>query len=276
MKTTDVKKTVREKYGSIAGNKTSCCGPKAPSCCGASSADEISRKIGYSPDELDAAPDGANLGLGCGNPVALASLKRNEVVLDLGAGGGFDAFLAAERVGNRGKVIGVDMTPEMVELARGNAEKAGCDNVEFRLGEIEHLPVADGAVDVVISNCVINLSVDKPAVFAEAYRTLRPGGRLLVSDIVLTGDLPEPVRESAAAYAGCIAGALFVEDYLEAISGAGFVDVVVVDKTSYPVEGFLNDPVIQEEMVEAGVTGEDVRRAGDVVLSVNVSAVKPE
>jgi SAM-dependent methyltransferase len=184
--------------------------------------------LGYTDDELASVPDGANLGLGCGNPTALASLRKGDVALDLGAGAGIDCFLAARRVGKSGRVIGVDMTPEMIDQARENAREGGYDNVEFRLGEIEHLPVADASVDVVISNCVINLSPDKPQVFREAYRALRPGGRMLVSDIVLVADLPPEIGRDPDSVAGCIGGAIKKEEYLAAIAQAGFREVEVL------------------------------------------------
>ena len=208
MKETDVKKIVREGYARIARGGGSCCS-SGGSCCGSAGMTEsISKKIGYSDEELTSVPEGANLGLGCGNPVALAALKEGDVVLDLGSGAGFDCFLAANKVGSGGKVIGVDMTPDMLEKARENAHKGGYTNVEFRLGEIEHLPVADSHVDVIISNCVINLSPDKPAVFNEAFRVLKPGGRLMVSDIVLLNELPAFIKSSVAAYVGCVSGAM--------------------------------------------------------------------
>jgi arsenite methyltransferase len=192
----------------------------------------MAMQIGYSAEELQSIPEEARMGLGCGNPTALASLKEGEVVLDLGAGGGIDCFLASVAVGKTGRVIGVDMTPEMLHRARENARNGSYDNVEFRLGEIENLPVADGTVDVVISNCVINLSPDKARVFNEAYRVLKPGGRVMVSDMVLTRELPENVRNSLAAYAGCVAGASLKEDYLATITKAGFEDVEVVSEQS--------------------------------------------
>ena len=229
---------VREGYGAIAREGDSCCGTAA-SCCGGpgASADTLAQHIGYSAEELAALPEGANLGLSCGNPNALAALKPGEVVLDLGSGAGFDVFIAARKVGPTGRAIGVDMTPEMIAKARRNAagyrEKTGLDNVEFRLGEIEHLPVADASVDVVISNCVINLSPDKPRVFREAFRVLKPGGRLQVSDIVWTRPVPEEVRGDMEKWAGCIAGALLESEYLDHIRAAGFVDVASV-ATEYP------------------------------------------
>jgi len=193
----------------------------------------MAMSIGYSAEELQAIPEEARMGLGCGNPTALASLKEGEVVLDLGAGGGIDCFLAAVAVGKTGKAIGVDMTPEMLHRARDNARNGGYDNVEFRLGEIENLPVADNTVDAVISNCVINLSPEKARVFEEAYRVLKPGGRVMVSDIVLTRELPEDVRDSLAAYAGCVAGASMKADYLATIANAGFRNVEVVSEQTF-------------------------------------------
>ena len=200
------KKMVRESYGKIAQSGGSCCGPSGCGCGTAGAMDEISRKVGYADEDLQAVPAGANLGLGCGNPIALASLKPGETVLDLGSGPGFDCFLAANRVGPEGRVIGVDMTAEMLARARENARQGQYTNVEFRLGEIEHLPVANGSIDVIISNCVINLAPDKGQVFREAFRVLRPGGRLMISDTVMLQPLPEPVQRSVGAYVGCLAG----------------------------------------------------------------------
>lgn len=224
-----VRTEVRNAYAKAATASSSCCGP---SCCGAPAAvvPATSARIGYSADEIAQAPEGANLGLGCGNPQTIAALQPGETVLDLGAGAGFDCFLAARRVGPTGRVIGVDMTPEMLAKARANAAKGDYTNVEFRLGEIERLPVADQSVDVVISNCVINLSPDKPAVLREAFRALRPGGRLAVSDIVATAPMPEALRTQVDALTGCIAGAASIDDLRRWLEEAGFVSVKVALK----------------------------------------------
>ncbi len=271
----DIKDIVREKYGNIAAAGGSCC-PSASCCGGPAFVTEIGKKIGYADADLSAVPDGANLGLGCGNPIALASLQEGETVLDLGSGAGFDCFLAAGRVGPTGKVIGVDMTPGMVERARENARKDGVDNVEFRLGDIEHLPVGDGSVDVVISNCVINLAPDKGRVFREAFRVLKPGGRLMVSDIVLTKPLPEFVKDSVAAYVGCVAGATLREDYLEAMRQAGFVDVTVQGETPFPVDCVTTDPMLSSLAESLNFSMEELaRQADETVVSVRVSGFKP-
>jgi len=236
MKDVEIKKAVRDRYARVVMTESSCCGP-ASSCGGTqATVKDVSKRMGYTDEDVNSVPEGSNLGLGCGNPIALASLKEGETVLDLGSGGGFDCFLAADRVGKKGKVIGVDMTPEMLGKARENADKDGYDNVEFRLGEIEALPAADNSVDVVISNCVINLSPDKLKVFQEAYRVLKPGGRLMVSDIVLLGELPDSVINSMEAYAGCVSGAMMRDEYLETIRTAGFRDVKVEGETTVTAE----------------------------------------
>lgn len=273
----DIREIVREKYAQVALSETTGSKP-ASSCCGgsvASQAATISKMVGYSEAEMAAAPDGANLGLGCGNPTAHAELKQGQTVLDLGSGAGFDAFLAAKKVGDTGKVIGVDMTPEMIARARKNASANGYTNVEFRLGEIEHLPVDSDSVDVIISNCVINLSPDKPQTFREAFRVLKPGGRLLVSDLVLRKPLPDFVRESVAAYVGCIAGAMLKEDYISTIRQAGFASVNIVEETSYPVDFLANDPLANELISSLGMP-KDVflKEANETVASIRVSATK--
>lgn len=268
MKEEDIHKQVRSAYGQVARQGGCGCGT---GCCGTGrSVESVSLGIGYSEEDLEQAPEGANLGLGCGNPVALASLREGEVVLDLGSGAGFDSFLAAERVGPTGRVIGVDMTAEMLDKARENAKKSGRANVEFRLGEIEHLPVADSSVDVILSNCVINLSTDKSQVFCEAFRVLRPGGRLMVSDIVLTAPLPAPLAESALLYSSCVAGALLKTEYLGHIAGAGFTEIAVQGETVFPPDLIVSEPEL------AAFLGEDERASIEKsIVSIRVSARKP-
>ncbi len=233
------KKVVKEAYGKIAQGQEGCgcgtCGPDTK---------EFAKSVGYSEEELKAVPDEANLALSCGNPTALASLKEGEVVLDLGSGAGFDCFLAATKVGLNGKIIGVDMTPEMVEKARDNAKKNGVENVEFRLGEIENLPMEDNSVDVVISNCVINLSADKPMVFQEVYRVLKPGGRIAISDIAILKELPKKIQESIEAYVGCVGGAMLIDEYKKIVEASGLKDVkVTVKGTSACIDPNTKDPI---------------------------------
>lgn len=227
-----IRVNVRESYKKIALRDENCC---APSCCLTEdnqkhSVEEIAQKIGYTVEELKNVPNGANMGLGCGNPQAIAGLNLGETVLDLGSGGGFDCFLASPKVGSYGKVIGVDMTPEMISKARNNANKNNFSNVEFRLGEIEHLPVADEQVDVIISNCVINLSPDKNQVFKEAYRVLKKGGRLAISDIVLSAELPDHIKLNVNLYSGCISGAATIESLIDIIKSAGFKNISITPK----------------------------------------------
>lgn len=226
----EIRQQVRAAYGTIA--REGGCGP---SCCTPSersAADSLSQGIGYSAEETAAVPDGANLGLGCGNPQAIAALRAGETVLDLGSGAGFDCFLAARAVGASGQVIGVDMTSDMVSKSRANAAKGGYGNVDFRLGEIENLPVADGTVDVIISNCVINLSPDKPRVFRECLRALKPGGRLAISDIVLTAELPAAMMAEVSLYTGCVAGAINIDDLTAMLEAAGFDAVRIAPKNA--------------------------------------------
>jgi arsenite methyltransferase len=232
-----IREHVKKRYGEIAvADCSSCSSGCCSSSCRLSSPKYVAWKTGYSPDDLESVPEASVLGLGCGNPVALASLKEGKTVLDLGSGGGIDVFLAAKKVGTTGKVIGVDMTEAMVERAKGIASDHGYKNVEFRLGEIENLPVEDGTVDVIISNCVVNLAPDKLKVFKEAYRVLKPNGRLMVSDLVTEGELPENVRNSFDAWAACIAGALEKGEYLEKIKQAGFHNVKVVSQKPYTID----------------------------------------
>jgi SAM-dependent methyltransferase len=274
-KNKDIKEIVKKGYGEIAKRGSSCCGPGS-SCCGSANlAEDISQRIGYSEEEIKGVPEGANLGLGCGNPVALASLREGDTVLDLGSGAGFDCFLAANKVGKKGKVIGVDMTPEMIERANQNAKKSNYRNVEFRRGDIEKLPVDDDSIDVVMSNCVINLSPEKATVFREAFRTLKPGGRLTISDIVLLKELPKFVKESIEAYVGCVSGAILKSEYLEKIEAAGFRDVRVMDETAFPVEFMANDPTAKGMIDNLGIGLDEARGVASSVVSIKVSAVKP-
>jgi SAM-dependent methyltransferase len=270
-----IKSAVRQRYASIVVQGGSCCAPTAAERKGCGCG-EMSLSVGYSLEDLSAAPDGANLGLGCGNPIALASLREGEVVLDLGSGAGFDAFLAAKRVGAKGRVIGVDMTPEMLDQARGLAVRHGFDNVEFRQGDIEALPVESGQVDVIISNCVINLATDKAKVFREAFRVLKPGGRLMVSDLVLLKPLPAAMRQNLDAYAACLAGALVKEDYLRAIQAAGFQRVEIADEAGYDFGEPTPEQVAALQALDPGLALADIRAAAAAVASIKVSASKPQ
>jgi arsenite methyltransferase len=277
MKDEKIKKIVREGYAKVAKKETSCCSTTpAPCSCSTSTSEEISRRIGYSQEDIKSVPKGANLGLGCGNPIALASLKIGETVLDLGSGAGFDCFLAANRVGKNGKIIGVDMTPEMIDKARENARKGRYQNVEFRLGEIENLPVADGTIDVIISNCVINLSPDKKRVFEEAFRVLKPNGRLMVSDIVLHRKLPEIIKKNVQAYIGCLSGAEKKDKYLQMIEDAGFQKVKVIEENFFPIENMANDPTAQAIAKTKEIPTEELKKIANTVASVKVSAIKPK
>lgn len=259
-----VRQQVREAYAAVAdaSDQGGCCG-EATSCCGVS--DEvainqlISSRIGYSQAEIDSAPQGADMGLGCGNPRAIAALRAGEVVLDLGSGGGFDAFLAAQQVGPGGRVIGVDMTPSMVSKARSNADKANFGNVEFRLGEIEYLPVADATVDVIISNCVINLSPEKERVFRESFRVLRRGGRLAISDVVASAELPQDMKDVPYLHSACVAGASLIEDLEAMLVDAGFSDISIRPKEE------------SREFIRDWAPGS---RVEDYVVSATIEAVK--
>lgn len=273
----NIKEAVKERYGSIAKEDASCCGPDpaAAACCGPTREEAISKGVGYSDEDLQAVPDGANLGLGCGNPLAISSVQEGDTVLDLGSGAGFDCFLAAPRVGKSGHVIGVDMTPEMLTKARANAEKGGYTNVEFREGEIESLPVDSNSVDVVISNCVINLSPDKEAVFQEIHRVLKPGGRFFVSDIVLRKKLPESIRTSPLLLTACVSGALLKKDYLAAIELAGFNEINVQSETTFPIKMLANDPNFENLPEELSkMPKEDLEAATDAVASIKVEGRK--
>jgi SAM-dependent methyltransferase len=260
----EIRSAVRENYGKVAVSGRSGCGCSSSSCCGTpgeATAGDISVGLGYSGEDVAAVPEGANMGLGCGNPQAIASLRPGETVLDLGSGGGFDCFLAARAVGDRGTVIGVDMTPEMIAKSRGNAEKAGVGNVDFRLGELENLPVADGIVDAIISNCVINLSPEKEKVFNEAFRVLKPGGRLAISDVVATSEIPGDIKNNMAFLTGCIAGASPVEELEAMLHRAGFRDIRINQKAES--RAFIRD----------WMPGSKIE---DYVVSATIEAVKPQ
>ncbi|MEI8003063.1 MAG: arsenite methyltransferase [Methanothrix sp.] len=275
IKEMEIKRAVKEGYARIAKQATSYY--SSGSCCGcADISEEISKRMGYSEEEISAAPPESNLGLGCGNPVALASLRVGETVLDMGAGAGFDCFLASTRVGTSGKIIGVDITSEMVEKARTNARKGGYANIDFRQGDLENMPVADSYMDVVISNCVINLIPNKNMVFREAFRVLKPGGRLAVSDVVLTKELPEFVKRSSKAYIGCLAGAIMKDEYLQIIRSVGFSEVIVVAESSFPVESLLCETSGSSLIELPRISAEQQKEVADSVLSIKVSAVKPK
>jgi ubiquinone/menaquinone biosynthesis C-methylase UbiE len=237
---------VRAAYAKVATGADRCCGS-------ANDVDVTALKIGYTNEDLVAAPEGANLGLGCGNPTAVAELRPGDVVIDFGSGAGFDAFLCARKVGPTGRVIGIDMTPEMIQKARANAEKIGARNVEFRLGFIEEPPVADNTADVVISNCVVNLSPDKPKVLREAFRVLKPGGRLRISDIVTRRPLDDDVREDARAYVACLAGAITLDDYRAYLQAAGFEEIEFRETVMRTIEDLLasDDPLVRDAMTKA-------------------------
>ncbi|MBU7022543.1 MAG: arsenite methyltransferase [Theionarchaea archaeon] len=300
MKENEIKKVVREGYAKVARRQTgSCCQERKQTakvrsgCCGPSTAqkdkaerveiettcttnvEEIGKMLGYSEEDLEDVPEGANLGLGCGNPVALASLQEGEIVLDLGSGAGFDCFLAAKKVGDTGKVIGVDMTPEMIDKARENAEESNYRNVEFRLGEIEHLPTGDNSVDVILSNCVINLSADKKSVFEEAYRVLKPGGRLMISDMVLLKELPKEIRNSVNAYVSCMGGAILKDGYIDLVKNAGFVDVVIEKETPAIIEQTEDDPAVRAIAEKFSVSPEKAVEVLQSIVSINVKGKKP-
>jgi arsenite methyltransferase len=261
----DIRQNVRNSYSEVAeaSNNGGCCGEQS-SCCGVSSDTAIntlvSTRLGYSAEDLESVPQGADMGLGCGNPRAIASIRPGETVLDLGSGGGFDCFLAAAETGDKGSVIGVDMTPTMISKARSNADRGNYHNVEFRLGEIENLPVADNTVDVIISNCVINLSPDKRRVFNEAYRVLKNGGRLAISDVVASTELPQQIREDLQLYSGCMAGASQIDELVQILADSGFTDIRIAPKDE------------SREFIKDWAPGRGVE---EYVVSASIEAVKP-
>ena len=259
----EIRKKINKRYKAIASQAKNCCCSSAStsSCCGGSADadfEKTSSELGYSDEEMGFVPQGSNLGLGCGNPQAIANLKMGEIVLDLGCGAGFDCFLAAKQVGEQGRVIGVDMTPEMISLARANAEKGGFTTVEFRLGEIENLPVREDSVDVIISNCVVNLSPEKPCVFAEAFRVLKPGGRLAISDVVAVNNLPDQIKNDLSLHAGCIAGAISIDELKKILDETGFINIKISTKDGS--KEFIKDwaPTlpVTDFVISADITGE--------------------
>jgi arsenite methyltransferase len=263
-KNDEIRSAVRENYGKVATSGRAGCGCTTSSCCGRpddGTTADISLGLGYSGEEVASVPEGANMGLGCGNPQAIASLKLGETVLDLGSGGGFDCFLAARAVGQEGYVIGVDMTPEMISKSRRNAEKAGVGNVEFRLGELENLPIADGIVNVIISNCVVNLSPEKEKVFSEAFRVLKPGGRLAISDVVAIAELPDDLKNDMAFHTGCIAGASSIKTLESLLHRAGFENIRIQPKAESRT--FIRD----------WMPGSKIE---DYVVSATIEAIKPQ
>lgn len=262
---TIVKRTTKK---SFLPNFLKCCDPKEI-------ATDIGKKIGYSEDELRNVPEDANLGIGCGNPIALASIKKGETILDLGSGAGFDCFLASRETGETGKVIGVDITPEMVAQAKKNAKKGNYKNIEFKIGEIENLPVEDSSIDLIISNCVINLSNQKEQVFKESFRVTKPKGRMIISDIILLNDLPDYVKNSVEGHIACLAGAIRKEDYLRAISKAGFTKVSIDKQAPFPVELMLNDPIAQKIIKENNLSEKEIKDIANSIASISISATKP-
>jgi SAM-dependent methyltransferase len=271
-----IQKNVKSGYANILKRNTrksflpnifQCCDPKEI-------ATNIGKKIGYSEDELRNVPEDANLGIGCGNPTGLASIKKGETVLDLGSGAGFDCFLASKETGETGKVIGVDITPEMVAQAKKNAEKGKYKNVEFKVGEIENLPIESNSIDLIISNCVINLSNQKNQVFKEAFRVAKSNGRIMISDIILLHDLPDYVKNSVEGHIACLAGAVRKEDYINAIARAGFSDISIDKEAPFPIELMLNDPIAEKIVRENNLTEKEIKSIANSIASISISAKK--
>ena len=277
MNNEQIKENVKSGYAKILQrNSKSRFLPKFLQCCDSDAfVTDIGRKIGYSDNEMNNVPEESNLGIGCGNPTALASIQHGETVLDLGSGAGFDCFLAAKATGESGKVIGIDITPEMVKKARQNALKGNYKNVEFKLGDIESLPIEDNTVDLIISNCVINLSNRKEQVFKEAFRVAKPNGRLMISDIILLNELPEYVKNSVEGHIACLSGAVRKEDYLKAIANAGFVDIKIDKQTSFPIQLMLNDPIAEKIVRENNLTEKEIKDIANSIASISLSAKKP-
>jgi arsenite methyltransferase len=276
MNNEQIKENVKKGYAELLNRKTKksflpsffqCCDTKA-------FVEGVSKQIGYSDEQLKNVPQDANLGIGCGNPTALASIKKGETVLDLGSGAGFDCFLASKETGETGKVIGVDMTPEMVQKATENAKKGNYTNVEFKIGEIENLPIENQTIDLIISNCVINLSNQKEQVFREAHRVLKPKGRMMISDIILLNELPDYVKNSVEGHIACLAGAVKKENYINAISNAGFSNIKIDKEASFPIELMLSDPIALKIIKENNLTENEIKAIANAIASISVSAEK--
>lgn len=269
------KDAVKKGYGAFAKQRSGGIMSKLFACCDHTAlAKEVSQKVGYSPEQIETVPENANMGLGCGNPLALAKVKKGDTVLDLGSGAGFDCFLASPLVGETGKVIGVDITDEMLNLAKKNAEKGGYRNVRFIKGDIENLPLAADSVDLIISNCVINLSTNKARVFQEAYRVLKDSGEMSISDIVLSGDLPDFVKNSVEGHIACVAGAEKVENYFEYTKATGFTDVKIETKASFPLELVLTDPIAQKIIRDFNLGEEQIKEIASLITSITMSIKK--
>ena len=244
-----------------------CCNPKDIT-------KEVGRKIGYSDEQLTKVPENSNLGVGCGNPIALSSIKKGETILDLGSGAGFDCFLASEETGETGKVIGVDFTPEMVRQAKNNAKKGNYNNIEFKIGEIENLPIDDNTIDLIISNCVINLSNQKEKVFTEAFRVAKQGGRLMISDLVLLKELPDYILNSIEGHIACLSGTIRKSDYINAIEKAGFSNIKTDKEQPFPMELFLSDPLAKKIVTDNNLTEKEIKDIINSIASVSISATK--
>jgi arsenite methyltransferase len=271
-----ISKNVKSGYADILKRNTTkpllsnffqCCDPKFMER-------QIGNKIGYSNEEIDMAPQDSNLGIGCGNPTALASIKEGEIILDLGSGAGFDCFLASKLTGEQGRVIGVDITPEMVSQAQKNAVKGNYSNIEFKVGEIENLPIDNNSIDLIISNCVINLSDHKEKVFEEAFRVLKTGGRIMISDIILLNELPDFIKNSVEGYLACIAGAITKDYYISSLKIAGFEDIKIDKQTSFPIELMLHDPIAKKIIKDNNLTGKEISEIADSIASITLSARK--
>jgi arsenite methyltransferase len=276
MNNVQIQKNVKSGYADIVKRGTKkpflsnffqCCDPKAI-------ASDIGKKIGYSEEDLKNVPEDANLGIGCGNPTALASIKKGDTILDLGSGAGFDCFLASRETGETGKVIGVDITPEMVAQAQKNAAKGNYKNVEFKVGEIENLPVESNSIDLIISNCVINLSNQKEQVFKEAFRVAKPSGRIMISDIILLTELPDYVKNSVEGHIACLSGAVKKDDYINAIAKAGFTDIRIDKQAHFPIELMLNDPIAEKIVRENNLTEKEIAAIANSIASISISAKK--